>query len=63
MCFLAALWPSNTENAKEQYSNDAVREALAKAKDVYLSKDTDVILTLPYTPKNNKKDFLKSIGK
>ena len=57
------LWPSNTENAKEQYSNDAVREALAKAKDVYLSKDTDVVLTLPYTPKNNKKDFLKSIGK
>ena len=57
------LWPSNTDNAKKQYSNDAVREALNKAKDVYLAKDTDVTLVLPYTAKNNKKDFLKSIGK
>jgi hypothetical protein len=57
------LWPSNTANAKKQYSNDAVREALSKAKDVYLSKDADVTLTLPYTVKNNKQAFLKSIGK
>ena len=57
------LWPTNTANAKKQYSNDAVREALAKAKDVYLSKDTDVVLSLPYTVKNNKSSFLKSIGK
>lgn len=57
------LWPSNTANAKKQYSNDAVREALSKAKDVYLSKDADVTLTLPYTVKNNKQTFLKSIGK
>ena len=57
------LWPSNTANAKKQYSNDAVREAINKAKDVYLSKDTDVTLYLPYTAKNNKGEFLKSIGK
>ena len=57
------LWPSNTANAKTFYSNDAVKEALAKAKDVYLSKDVDATLLLPYTLKNNKKDFLNSIGK
>ena len=57
------LWPSNTANAKARYSDDAVREAINKAKDVYLSKDTDVTLYLPYTVKNNKGDFLKSIGK
>ncbi|MBE6533440.1 MAG: hypothetical protein E7678_00495 [Ruminococcaceae bacterium] len=57
------LWPSNTANAKTFYSNDAVKEALAKAKDVYLSKDVDATLLLPYTLKNNKSQFLKSIGK
>lgn len=57
------LWPSNTANAKAQYSNDAVREALAKAKDVYLAKNVDATLYLPYTVKNNKQDFLRSIGK
>ena len=57
------FWPSNTANAKAQYSDSAVKEALAKAKDVYLSKDTDVTLNLPYTVKNNKSEFLKSIGK
>ena len=57
------LWPSNTANAKAQYSNSAVKEALAKAKDVYLSRDVDVTLTLPYQVKNNKQSFLKSIGK
>ena len=57
------LWPTNTANAKKQYSNDAVKEALNKAKDVYLSKDADVELTLPYSVKNNKQAFLKSIGK
>ena len=57
------LWPSNTENAKKQYSDSAVKEALAKAKDVYLAKDVDVTLKLPYSVKNNKNDFLKSIGK
>ena len=57
------FWPSNTANAKKQYSDSAVKEALNKAKDVYLSKGTDVTISLPYTVKNNKKDFLKSIGK
>ena len=57
------LWPTNTANAKAQYSNSAVKEALAKAKDVYLSKDADVTLPLPYNVQNNKQAFLKSIGK
>ena len=57
------FWPSNTANAKKQYSDSAVKEALNKAKDVYLSKGTDVTISFPYTVKNNKKDFLKSIGK
>ena len=57
------FWPTNTANAKAQYSNSAVKEALAKAKDVYLSKNVDVTLDLPYTVKNNKSSFLKSIGK
>ena len=38
-------------------------EALAKAKDVYLAKNVDATLYLPYTVKNNKQDFLRSIGK
>lgn len=57
------LWPTNTANAKAQYSNSAVKEALAKAKDVYLSKDVDVTLPLPYNVQNNKQAFIKSIGK
>ena len=57
------FWPSNTANAKAQYSNSAVKEALNQAKDVYLAKGTTVTLQLPYTVKNNKQDFLKSIGK
>ena len=57
------LWPSNTANAKKMYSDSAVKEALSRAKDVYLSKNVDVTLTLPYTVKNNKQEFLKSIGK
>ena len=57
------LWPSNTANAKKMYSDSAVKEALSRAKDVYLAKNIDVTLTLPYTVKNNKQEFLKSIGK
>ena len=57
------LWPSNTANAKAQYSNSAVKEALAKAKDVYLAKNVDVTFNLPYTIQNNKQAFLRSIGK
>ena len=57
------FWPSNTSNAKKQYSDSAVKEALNKAKDIYLAKGTDITIPLPYTVKNNKKDFLKSIGK
>ena len=57
------LWPSNTANAKKMYSDSAVKEALSRAKDVYLSKNVDVTLNLPYTVKNNKQEFLKSIGK
>ena len=57
------LWPSNTANAKKMYSDSAVKEAVSRAKDVYLSKNVDVTLTLPYSVKNNKQDFLKSIGK
>ena len=57
------LWPSNTANAKKMYSDSAVKEAVSRAKDVYLAKNIDVTLTLPYTVKNNKQEFLKSIGK
>ena len=57
------LWPSNTANAKKFYSDSAVKEALAKAKDVYLSKNVDATLNLPYSVQNNKSSFLKSIGK
>ena len=57
------FWPSNTANAKLRYSDSAVKEAINRASDVYLAKGTTVTLALPYTPKNNKQEFLKSIGK
>ena len=46
-------------------NNPNARTVLYESKyhNVYLAKDVDVTLKLPYSVKNNKDDFLKSIGK
>ena len=58
------LWPSNTKKAVEfynsNYSKPAIQAALDNATDVYLSKGTNNILTLPYKPINNKDAFMQN---
>ena len=58
------LWPSNTKRSVEfynsNYSKPAIQAALDNATDVYLSKGTNNILTLPYTPVNNKEAFMQN---
>jgi hypothetical protein len=65
------LWPSNKDSAKEfyhgtapsktSYSKPAINEALNHATDVFLSRGTNVKLTLPYTPVGNKQQFIDNV--
>jgi hypothetical protein len=65
------LWPSNKAAAKEfyhgtapsntSYSKPAINEALNQATDVFLSRGTNVKLTLPYTPVGNKQQFIDNV--
>lgn len=56
------IWPSNLTNAKTQISNSAVAAAVSYATDIYLANSGNVTLTLPYTPINNKQEFLDSLN-
>lgn len=56
------IWPSNLDNAKTQITNGAVVAALNQATDVYIANSGNVTLQLPYTPINNKQQFLNSIN-
>ena len=58
------LWPCNTARSKEfyeqEYSRPAIQAALDNATDVYLSKNVTNKFNLPYTPINNKEEFIQS---
>ena len=56
------IWPSNLQNAKAQISNGAVAAAVSHATDVYVANSGNETLELPYTPINNKEQFLESLG-
>ena len=56
------IWPSNLTNAKTQMKDGAVTAAVNNATDVYVVNSGNVTLNLPYTPINNKQDFLTSVG-
>ena len=62
------LWPSNTESAKDfyhgqttSYSKETIRAALNQAKDVYLARGTDTVLSLPYKTVGNKQSFINNV--
>ena len=56
------IWPSNLANAKTQITNGAVAAAVNHATDVYIANIENITLTLPYTPVNNKQQFLDSLN-
>lgn len=56
------IWPSNLANAKAQINEGAVAAAVSVATDIYIANSGTVTLDLPYTPINNKQQFLNSIG-
>jgi hypothetical protein len=56
------IWPSNLANAKTQITNGAVVAAVNHATDVYIANIENITLTLPYTPVNNKQQFLDSLN-
>ena len=55
------IWPSNLTNAKTQITNSAVAAAVNHATDIYLANSGNVTLDIPYTPINNKQQFLDSL--
>ena len=56
------IWPSNMQNVTEQISNSAVVAAISYATDIYVANAGTITLALPYTPINNKQEFLDSLG-
>ena len=56
------IWPSNLQNAKDQITDGAVSAAVKHASDIYIANSGNVTFELPYTPINNKQQFLESIG-
>ena len=62
------FWPNNTAGARMYYTDKsssstarkAIQAALNNATDVFLAKDTDTKLNLPYTPVGNKQSFINS---
>ena len=56
------IWPSNMSNVKAEITNGAVVAALNQATDVYIANSGNITINLPYTPINNKQDFLNSVG-
>lgn len=55
------LWPSNTASSrsyyKQSYCKPAIDAALAAATDVFLSRNKDITLPIPYEPVGNKEEF------
>ena len=56
------IWPSNLANAKTQMNDGAVTAAVNNATDVYIVNSQNITLNIPYTPINNKQDFLNNVG-
>lgn len=56
------IWPSNLANAKAQLNDGAVSAAINNATDIYVVNSGNVTLKLPYTPINNKQEFLTNVG-
>ena len=56
------IWPSNLTNAKAQITNGAVVAAVNHATDIYIANSGTITLSLPYTPINNKQQFLDSLN-
>lgn len=55
------LWPSNTASARryynESYSKLTITTAINAATDVFLARNKDLVLPLPYTPVGNRDEF------
>ena len=56
------IWPSNLATAKEHITNGAVIAAVNQATDIYMANSGNITLELPYTPINNKQEFLNSLN-
>ena len=56
------FWPTSADNVKSRYNSnghESLRKAVSIAKDIYLSSEGTVTLTIPCTITNNKDAFLK----
>ena len=62
------FWPNNSKGARQYYTDKSttsearksIQAALDNAKDIFLAKNKDTKLDLPYTPVGNRSEFINS---